>query len=198
MLFSFARSSSLPLSTPAFCAERQDSPQLPAFSCFDIRKYIYDEPSCLTFVDDPSPFPGVFPRRSWALVTAVEFALHIKRNGTSLAAHKRLVNCKQLGFARSAFMGYKHVNSNGKRPDRGKPVIVAASKNEELVVARRLHYEQKSDPLLRELAFCFSQTRNLVIDPFGGTFSRAMACFTVPRHRLSAGRKANLVCFRVA
>ena len=52
--------------------------------------------------------------------------------------------------------------------------------------------------LIRELISRFSKKGDIVVDPFGGTSSTAMACFTLPEHQKFVGCEKDTVCFELA
>ena len=52
--------------------------------------------------------------------------------------------------------------------------------------------------LLQELISRFSKKGDIVVDPFGGTFSTAIACFSLPEHRKFVGCEKDTVCFELA
>lgn len=149
----------------------------------------------MTFVDHPSFHRNNPARKSCALASAVDFALHVKKNGKYFAEEEKMVNYKQFGFVSSSFPGYKNVISDVKGPERGERLMVPSSGTE---TARRLRPEQKPTSLLRELVSRFSQPSDIVVDLFAGTFSTAVACFTVPEHRVFIGCEPDPACFALA
>lgn len=56
-----------------------------------------------TIVDHPSFHRNKLATRSCALATAVDLALHVKKNGNFFAEEEKIVNYKQFGFPSSPF-----------------------------------------------------------------------------------------------
>lgn len=83
-------------------------------------------------------------------------------------------------------------------PQRDEHVVVAATKSGKVGAVERLRPEQNSSSLLRGLVHRFSQSKDLVADLFAKAFLTAVACFTVPCHRVFVGCAANLKGFRKA
>lgn len=148
----------------------------------DIKDTFIVSAATLKFVDDPSHLRNSSARKLWAVRTAVKFVVHVKKNGLSLAAEEDMMNCKQFGFLRSAFLGYTNVTSDLRDPEHGECGMMAATENEKARTARQLRPEQKSQSLLRELVSGFSQPKDLVVDLLAVAISTSMACFTVTCH----------------
>lgn len=152
----------------------------------------------LTFVDVPSYHPKNPAKRLCVDANAVEFALHVKKEGLPLATDEKMVSDKQFEFACFAFSSYRNDISGVRGTERPKRVMGAATKSGKAGTARELRPEQKSNSLLRELVSRLSQPRNLVFDLLAGKFSTAAACCTVPCHRVLFGFQADPKYFFVA
>lgn len=83
-------------------------------------------------------------------------------------------------------------------PEHGERVMVAARESEKAGAARRLCVEQKSDFLAVRAGVWFEPAGNSIVDLFARSFSTAVVCFKVPRHRVSAGGESDLKCFGMA
>jgi len=139
-----------------------------------------------------SSFPG---RSSCALQSNAEFAVHLKKNGVSYATEHSMVNYKSFGYVDSSFSAMKNTIDN----------IPGLAQNEGIThpnpppgKSRLLRPEQKSVLLMKELVSRFSQPGDVVVDFFAGTFSTAVACFSLPQHRFFAGVEKDADCFQVA
>lgn len=60
----------------------------------------------------------------------------MKKNGIPLAIEEGMVSYKQFRLVRSAFLGYKNVNSDSSGPERGGRVMLAATESEKAVAER--------------------------------------------------------------
>ncbi|PXF46431.1 DNA adenine methyltransferase YhdJ [Gracilariopsis chorda] len=63
---------------------------------------------------------------------------------------------------------------------------------------KRVRPEQKCRALLKQLICRFSQPGDLVVEMFAGTFSTAMACVELPKHRNFVGCEPDKACFEHA
>lgn len=72
-----------------------------------------------TFLDHPSHHGNNPLRKSCALVTAVELALHLKMNSTMSAEDEKMVDYRPFRFVSSVFPSYKKVISIVQDLERG-------------------------------------------------------------------------------
>lgn len=125
----------------------------------------------------------------------------MEKKGLQLADEEKMLNKKHFGIVGFAFLAYKNVkNVTGdvRGTERSECVMVAARESVELGAAGRLRLEHESNSLLQQLMSRFSQPGDLVVERFAETILTAVACFTVLHHRVLAGCKTDLRCFRVA
>ena len=136
---------------------------------------------CLDKVNAHRSFPG---RTSCTLQNAYDFSVHVKKNGLSYEEEEKMVNYKPFGFVESQYSAVKNAIDNvpGLAPGEGVP-----HKEPPETGSRLLRPEQKPLPLLKELISRYSQPGDIVVDLFAGTFSTAIACFSLPQHRTFAG-----------
>lgn len=80
-----------------------------------------------------------------------------------LVEEKTMANCKQVEFENSAFPGYENFISKNLGPEGGELSLVPASHTGKRMETRRLRPEQKSNSLLREAVFRFSQPEGPVV-----------------------------------
>ena len=138
-------------------------------------------------------FPG---RSSCALQSNAEFAVHLKRNGLAYSSEHAMVNYRPFGYISSSFSATKNTIDN----------IPLLSPNEGLFWPREdgkkrkglVRPEQKSLQLLKELVSRFSQPGDKVVDFFAGSFSTAVACFSLPGTRKFVGCEKDNECFKLA
>lgn len=81
----------------------------------------------VALVDDPSHHRHHYARKSCSIATSVQSELHVSKNGYPLAAIKKMVNSKHFGYVKTAFPGYKNVNSEARGPAHGEHVIVTGT-----------------------------------------------------------------------
>ena len=120
-----------------------------------------------------------------------EMAVHIKKNGLSYDREKEMVNYKPFGYVNSRHSAMKNTIDN----------VPGLSPNERIphpTQSGPLRAEQKSVELLKELISRFSQPGDTVVDFIAGTFSTAIASFSLPKHRFFAGVEKDKECFQTA
>lgn len=140
-----------------------------------------------------------FPRSSCKMMSSAEFAVHVKKNGLRYAAEKTMVNYHSFNYVQSTFPGFKNVINNVPALLPGEQVRVPrAVPDGEPPKTQALRPEQKPLALLKELICRFSQQGDLVVDLFSGTFSTAVAAFSLPQHRRFVGCELDTVCFQHA
>ena len=148
----------------------------------------------MVFSKHPSAVNGFPGRRSCSLQSSAEFAIHLKKNGLEFNTEATMVNYRPFNFVPSTQPAYTNVMDNIPRLMPGEQLRVANPGNQK-VRTKALRPEQKSAALLRELVSRFSQPKDLVVDLFGGTFSTAVACISLPEHRRFIGCEMDAVCF---
>ena len=170
-----------------FCARRSDEDdESPAFSVDKVPLTIVKHPSVYT------SFPGV---ASCALSSSSEYAVHLKKNGLPYRKEAEMVDYRVQNFVSSSFPATKNVINNVQRLLPGEQVRIP---NEDGSGTVPLRSEQKSLALLKELIARFSKPGDFVVDLFSGTFSTAVAAFTLPQHRRFAGCELDSTCFEHA
>lgn len=141
----------------------------------------------LTSVDDVLLLWNKPARHPCPFGPAVKSRLDVRSESLPLASWETMVSYKQFGLVRSAFLAHNNVISDVWGRNRGELVMVAAMENGKTGAARRLRSRQKPNFLLRKLVSRFIQPGDLVVDLLAVAILTAVACFTVPRHRLFVG-----------
>ena len=139
-----------------------------------------------------SSFPGTI---SCSLRSTCEFAVHLKKNGLSFSEEEQMVDYRHHNYVASTYAATRNIINNVRWLLPGEQLRVPKRDG---TGTEALRTEQKPLGLLRELISRFSKPRDLVVDLFGGTFSTAVACFTIPQHRRFAGCEPDESCFKVA
>lgn len=93
------------------------------------------------FVEDLSHRPNKPAGKSCASATAVDSALHGKKNEPLLGAEEEMVSCKQFGFVGFAFLGHQNVINSVKILERGEREMVAATEGKEVRATKGLRSE---------------------------------------------------------
>ena len=148
-------------------------------------------------------FPG---RATCTLQSSAEVAVHLKKNGLSFKDEAEMVNYRNFNYVASGFKATTNVIDNvpGLAPGERLMINTVQEHGGESSTSRNtavkkspsaLRPEQKSLPLLQELVSRFSQPGDIVTDMFAGTFSTAVACMSLPRHRVFVGCELDHDCF---
>ena len=139
-------------------------------------------------VNSNNSFPG---RTSTSMQSNAEMAVHLKKNGLDYNSEKVMVNYKTFGYVNSRHGGTKNTIDN-------VPGLATNERITHPATQRPLRAEQKSVELLKELISRYSQPGDTVVDFFGGTFSTAIAAFSLPQHRFFAGVELDKECLDIA
>lgn len=83
----------------------------------------------LTSVHGQSHHRNKPAKKSCALATVLELALHVNSNGRPFAVEEKVVNYKQFGFATSALSGCKNISCDSRSPKRDKGRMMTATEN---------------------------------------------------------------------
>lgn len=148
------------------------------------------DPTPMIFARHPRAH-GTFPgKKSCALSNAVEFAVHLKKNGLTFKEEEAMVNYHSFNYVPSTYPAWKNIidNVKGLLP---KEQVRCRMENGK---TKHLRSEQKPIALLKEIISRFSQKGDIVVDFFSGTYSTAIACFSLPNHRLFIGCEADKMC----
>ena len=70
-----------------------------------------------------------------------------------------------------------------------------SSSGRRVTTTQALRNEQKPLPLLKELIMRYTKPGDIVMDMYAGTFSVALACLTLPQHRVFVGCELDTWCF---
>lgn len=170
------------------------------------RKVFNVDKTPLHFVRAPHVHASNPRRASCNLSSSVEQAVHVKKNGLPFAQEAMMVNYRTFGMVPSRFSATRNVIDNvpGLAPGEALRVPIAADVNPSesqcppSSSSVMLRPEQKPLPLIQELVCRFSQPGDIVVDFFGGTFTTAIACFTLSDHRVFVGCELDKECFKVA
>lgn len=157
-----------------------------------------------TFTVSPSPdyfvyhssahkaFPG---RQSCTRSNAVELAVHVKKNGLSFEAEKSMVNYRSHNFVQSSLSPFRNVIDSIRGLEPGEKLLHRPTQDSTYKMMRP---EQKCLALLKELIARHTNPDDIVVDLFGGTFSAAIACLTLPDKRKFIGCELDEECFLAA
>jgi len=146
----------------------------------------------IVFAKSPSFFTTNPARKTCTLASSTEFAVHVKKNGLPFKEELAMVNYVNFNYVASNYPGFKNVVNNVNRLLPGEQVRVPKVGSDATCALRP---EQKSLALLKELIARFSQPGDLVVDLFAGTFSAAIACFSLPNHRRFVGCELDPACY---
>lgn len=116
-------------------------------------------------------------RSSTNLSPKVEYVVHATRAGAEARDAYEMVNYRAFNSVPSRFPAHHNVIDNVRPPLYHEVVRRGGSG---AGAGKWLRPEQKSLALLEELIQRFSQPGDIVVDPFAGTFSTAVACLRVP------------------
>ncbi|CDF39110.1 adenine specific DNA methyltransferase [Chondrus crispus] len=138
-------------------------------------------------------FPG---RATFALSNMAEVVIHVMKKGPPFKEGRLMVNYKCFNYVPSEYPATRNVINNvmGLVPGERHMVKIGDT-------SRMLRPEQKCVSLLKELICRFSQAGDIVVDPFAGTFSTAIACFNLDKDngaRRFIGCEKEAVCFEHA
>ena len=148
---------------------------------------------CMYHPSVPNGFPG---RATFALSNVAEMVIHVMKKGVQFKEGKQMVNYKCFNYVPSEYPATRNVINNVMGLIPGERHMVKDGD-----AYRMLRPEQKCLSLLKELICRFSQAGDIVVDPFGGTFSTAIACFTLDSEngtRRFIGCEKDTVCFEHA
>ena len=138
-------------------------------------------------------FPG---RATFALSNMAEVIIHVMKKGPQFKEGKLMVNYKCFNYVPSQYPATRNIINNVMALVPGERHMVKSGDT-----SRMLRPEQKCVSLLKELISRFSQAGDIVVDPFAGTFSTAIACFTLDKDngaRRFIGCEKDAVCFEHA
>lgn len=153
------------------------------------------DPVPLHIVRNPNYFSANPGRTSCTLVNTVEYAIHFKKNGLPYNMEEQMVNYRSFNYVKSSFQGFRNVIDRVRGPLPGEQVRVPSGSSGG---TKALRNEQKPLALLKELVSRFSQPGDIVVDLFSGTFSTAVACFQLEKHRRFVGCEQDTNCFEIA
>lgn len=156
------------------------------------------DPMPLSFVRRPgydSSYPFKF-RKTCRLYNLAEHALHATRKGAGGMALE-MVTYKPFNYVPSRHPGWGNVFDNVPPLESGEALLQMEKKSNGVEKAKKVRPGQKSEKLMRELVARFSLPGDLVVDMFGGTFTTAIACLTMPvgEHRIFVGCELEEKCF---
>lgn len=174
-----------------FCTGQQFPLWVQKFNSYRRKNFVADK-TALVMAWHPAAnksFPG---RWSTTLQNCVEQAVHVKKRGLTTEQEAEVVNYSNFNYVQSDYPGHKNVINNVRGLEAGEQVRIKDEDAEKVVSLRN---EQKPVSLLKELISRFSQPGDLVVDLFGGTFSTAVACFSLRQHRRFLGCELDKRCF---
>lgn len=148
---------------------------------------------CMYHPSVPNGFPG---RATFAMYNMAEMVIHVMKRGVQFKEGKLMVKYKCFNYVSSEYPATRNVINNVMGLIPGERHMVKDGD-----AYRMLRPEQKCLFLLKELICRFSQAGDIVVDPFGGTFSTAIACFTLDSEigkRRFIGCEKDTVCFEQA
>ncbi len=194
-----------------FCSSQQFPEWERTFNTYSARQSVGSSDANVgngkTFNVDPVPmyfinkrnchksFPG---RASCCLQSNVDTAIHVKKNGLSFSEERKMVNYKAFNYVQSSYSALKNSMDNVPRLAPHEGLLWPRDRDSNSGRQGLVRPEQKALPLLQELVSRFSQPGDLVVDFFAGSFSTAVACFSVPQHRIFVGCEVEEDCYQLA
>ena len=146
-------------------------------------------------------FPG---HKSFALNNCAEFSIHVKKNGLTFSEAAAMVNYKTFNFVPSTYPAHKSTISNVMGLLPGELLMIPNAQSDPSDGSSTtkgksvmLRPKQKPISLLQELISRFSQKDDIVFDAFSCTYSTAIACFTLPEHRIFVGCEQDEECHKL-
>lgn len=131
----------------------------------------------LLIIKDPHAFTAQ-RRSSTNLSRKVEFVVHATRCGADAQTAYERVNFRTFNSVPSRFAAHLNVIDNVRPPLYHE--VVRRPGYTDARSFKWMRPEQKSLALMEELVQRFSQPRDVVVDPFGGTCSTGLACLRIP------------------
>lgn len=159
--------------------------------------FVVDEQP-LQFVRSMGNSMGNPGRRSCRLYQTSEYAVHAVRSGVPYSQQHRMVNYENFNFIPSRYPAYHAIIDQVPPMSYGETLLWNVRNSEGITTRKKVRPEQKCRALLKELICRFSQPGDLVVDLFAGTFSTAMACMELPKHRIFVGCEDEKACFEHA
>ena len=131
-------------------------------------------------------------RKSTTLVNMYECAVHATKYGEGKDGWD-MVSYREFGHVSSRFRGWCNVIDNVPKPAAGEAVVSEISLSQG---RGQIRFEQKPEPLMRELVCRFSMPQDVVVDLFAGTYTTAVACLTISdgMYRRFAGCERDRAC----
>ena len=147
------------------------------------RRTFNTDPHPMTLVNTPRHFYGRIRKKTTALHPVTSWAVHATKTGLANDDAFDLVDYSNHAFISSTHLAWTNVIDGVDRLKPGERLM----RKSEAGATTALRPEQKSRALLQELICRFSKPGTVVVDMFGGTFSTAAACLTLPKHRIFVG-----------
>ena len=152
----------------------------------DMKKIFSVSPTPLVFVPSPNRHPKLIGTKRLVHTNILEYAFHAAKNPEltmSTREAAKLVNWDLHGYTNSTLPAFTNVIDGCTFTTAGETLFRNAKKNQ----GEHLRAEQKSLSIMQELVMRYSRKGGVVVDPFGGTMTTAVACMTVPGYRIFYG-----------
>lgn len=119
-------------------------------------------------------------------LSVVEQAVHVWKNGMVFQCALQKINYGHSGTIRSVHPGTCNEMNNIPRVPNNEKIFLP-SHSKQMGPRQMLRPEQKSRQWMMDIIEKFTKPGDLVVDPCAGTFSVAMACMLMPKHRKFVG-----------
>ena len=119
-------------------------------------------------------------------LSVVEQAVHVWKNGMVFQCALEKINYGRSGTIRSVHPGTCNEMNNIPRVPNNEKIFLP-SHSKQMGPRQMLRPEQKSRQWMMDIIEKFTKPGDLVVDPCAGTFSVAMACMLMPKHRKFVG-----------